>query len=126
LFLLLAGTAFFTRSAAAVLPQTPVSPVMMVHFDYYPKDRERIRVIESRLAIMIKGAGVGEVGETELHVDGNDGYFYFYGRDPDRLYEVAKPILRASKLMKDAEVTRWYGLRKKTIMLFPGRNRVEY
>jgi len=46
---------------------------MMVHFDYYPKDLPRIHVLEHRLESAIKRAGVGELGETELHVDGNDG-----------------------------------------------------
>jgi len=90
---------------------------MMVHFDYYPKDRARIRDLEHRLERAIKRAGVGELGETELHIDGNDGYLYMYGPDADRLYAVTRPILRSSSLMADAEVTKHYGSRAETFVM---------
>lgn len=90
---------------------------MMVHFDYYPKDRARIRVLERRLEATIKRAGVGELGETEYHIDGNDGYLYMYGPDPDRLYTVVSPILKSSSLMTDAEVTKHYGSRTETFAI---------
>ncbi|OAJ57357.1 hypothetical protein A6V36_31545 [Paraburkholderia ginsengiterrae] len=89
---------------------------MMVHFDYYPKDRARIRALEHRLASAITRAGVGELGETEIHIDGNDGYLYMYGPDPDRLYEVVGPILKSSRLMTDSEVTKHYGVRTETFV----------
>ncbi|APA90321.1 hypothetical protein BJG93_32415 (plasmid) [Paraburkholderia sprentiae WSM5005] len=87
---------------------------MMVHFDYYPKDRPRIRALENQLKSAKKRAGAGELGETEFHVDGNDGYLYMYGSDPDRLYPVTAPILKSSKLMTDAEITKHYGSRTET------------
>ncbi|MFM0604708.1 hypothetical protein PQR05_09275 [Paraburkholderia sediminicola] len=90
---------------------------MMVHFDYYPKDRPRIRVLEHRLESAMKRAGAGELGETEFHVDGNDGYLYMYGPDPDRLYVVTGPILKSSRLMTDAEVTKHYGSRTETFVI---------
>lgn len=93
---------------------------MMVHFDYYPKDLPRIRVLEHRLEGAIKRAGVGELGETEFHLDGNDGYLYMYGPDPDRLFAVAGPILNSSKLMTDAEVTKHYGSRTETFVIHRG------
>jgi hypothetical protein len=126
LFLAYLCFAFVARSAAAGQAPRPPGPVMMVHFDYYPKDRTRIRILENRLADAIERAGAGELGETEFHIDGNDGYLYMYGPDPDRLYVVAKPILKSSKLMNDAEVTKWYGPRTEMFMLYPGRKRVEY
>jgi hypothetical protein len=107
--------ALFAGSAAASQQsQRPPGPVMMVHFDYYPKDLPQIRALEYRLEGAIKRAGVGELGETELHVDGNDGYLYMYGPDADRMYEVASPILKSSKLMTDAEVTKHLGVRTET------------
>lgn len=98
----------------------------MVHFDYYPKDRPQIHMLEHRLADAIRRARAGELGETEFHLDGNDGYLYLYGPDPARLYAVTKPILKSSKLMTDAEVTEWHGTRAETFPLYPGRRRVEY
>lgn len=90
---------------------------MMVHFNYYPKDRARIQVLEKRLESAIKRAGVGELGETEFHIDGNDGYLYMYGPDPDRLYMVTGRILKSSKLMADAEVTKHYATRAETFVI---------
>jgi hypothetical protein len=110
-------TALFAGSAASEQTQRPPGPVMMVHFDYYPKDRARIHILEHRLETTIKRAGVGELGETEFHVDGNDGYLYMYGPDPDRLYVVVSPILKSSRLMTDAEVTKHYGSRTETFVI---------
>ncbi|MFT4438779.1 hypothetical protein [Caballeronia sp. 15715] len=90
---------------------------MMVHFDYYPKDRQKISALEHRLERAIKRAGAGELGETEFHIDGNDGYLYMYGPDPDRLYAVTGPILKSSRLMTDAEVTKHYGSRTETFVI---------
>jgi hypothetical protein len=111
------GIALFAGSAASEQPQRPPGPVMMVHFDYYPKDRARIRVLERRLESAIKRTGVGELGETEYHIDGNDGYLYMYGPNPDRLYVVASPILKSSRLMTGAEVTKHYGSRTESFLI---------
>ena len=89
----------------------------MVHFDYYPKDRPQIHALELRLASAIKRADAGELGETEIHIDGNDGYLYMYGPDPDRLYRVTSPILKSSRLTAHAEVTKWYGPRRETFVI---------
>jgi hypothetical protein len=113
------GIALFAgRTTASEQLQKPPGPVMMVHFDYYPKDRPRIRALENRLESAIKRAGAGELGETEFHVDGNDGYLYMYGPDPVRLYLVTDPILKSSKLMTNAEVTKYYGSRTETFTLY--------
>src|SRR5471032_811226 len=108
---------FAGGTAASEQSQRPLGPVMMVHFDYYPRDRPRIRILEHRLDSAIRRAGAGELGETEFHVDGNDGYLYMYGPDPDRLYVVTGPILKSSKLMTNAEVTKHYGSRTETFVI---------
>lgn len=104
-------------SAAAAPAQKPPGPVMMVHFDYYPKDRPQIHALEQRLASAIKRADAGELGETEIHIDGNDGYLYMYGPDPDRLYRVTSSILKSSRLTAHSEVTKWYGARRETFVI---------
>jgi len=113
----LLGIALAAGSAAAQPAQKPPGPVMMVHFDYYPKDRPQIHALEQRLAGAIKRADAGELGETEIHIDGNDGYLYMYGPDPDRLYRVTSPILKSSSLTHHAEVTKWYGSRTQTFAI---------
>jgi len=94
---------------------------MMVHFDYYPTDLSRIHVLERRLESAIKRAGVGELGETEFHIDGNDGYLYMYGPDAARLDAVVELILNSSALITDAKVTKKYGPRIETSVIPPRR-----
>jgi hypothetical protein len=108
---------FAGGAAASEQSLRPPGPVMMVHIDYYPKDLPRIRVLERRLESAIKRAGVGELGETEFHLDGNDGYLYMYGPDADRLDVAVRPILESSTLMINAEVTKHYGSRTKTLVI---------
>ncbi|WP_244130695.1 hypothetical protein [Burkholderia pyrrocinia] len=101
----LLGVAFFTGNVAAELPSKPPGPVVMVHFDYYEKDRARLHALERRLDRAARQAGAGELGETELHRDGNDGYLYLYGTSADRLYAVVRPILKSSGWLNGTEVT---------------------
>jgi hypothetical protein len=108
---------FAGSTTASEQSQKPPGPVMMAHFNYYPKDRPRIRALENRLESAIKRAGAGVLGEAEFYVDGNDGYLYMYGPDPDRLYLVTGPILKSSRLMTDAEITKHYGSRTETFTL---------
>ncbi|VVE65338.1 hypothetical protein PAN31117_01836 [Pandoraea anapnoica] len=96
-------------------------PAVMVHFDYYRTDYATLRKLEARLGEAIRRAMVGELSESELHLDGNDGYLYMYGPDPDRLYDVARPILRANRLTANAEVTKWRGTHTETVLLSPGK-----
>lgn len=112
--------ALFSGHAVSEESIRPPGPAVMIHFDYYPKDRARIRVLEHRLASAIERAGVGELGETEYHIDGNDGYLYMYGPDPDRLYAVTGSLLKSSSLMVNAEVTEHYGSGDKNFVLAQG------
>ncbi|MCD4485806.1 hypothetical protein LQR31_15120 [Chromobacterium vaccinii] len=107
-----------SAGAAAAPPARHLpEPAITVRFDYYPQDLARIRALERKLASAIKRARAGELGETELHLDGNDGFLYLYGPDPDRLYAAAGPILKPSRLMVHAEVTKQYAASSKTFPL---------
>ncbi|MDR0245262.1 MAG: hypothetical protein LBJ65_26990 [Burkholderia sp.] len=97
--------ALFTGNVAAEVPPKPPGPVVMVHFDYDEKDMTRLHALERRLDRAVRQAGAGELGETELHRDGNDGYLYFYGASADRLYAIAHPILKSSGWLTGMEVT---------------------
>nr|WP_241022888.1 hypothetical protein [Burkholderia sp. Se-20373] len=99
------GWVLLAGNAAADVPPKPPGPVVMVHFDYYGKDKARLHALEQRLDRAVKQAGAGELGETELHRDGNDGYLYFYGAGADRLYAIARPILKSSGWLTGTEVT---------------------
>ncbi|RQS33856.1 hypothetical protein DIE03_09315 [Burkholderia sp. Bp8992] len=99
--------ALFTGNVAAEAPPKPrpAGPVVMVHFDYDEKDNARLHALEQRLDRAVRQAGAGELGETELHRDGNDGYLYFHGASADRLYAIARPILKSSGWLTGMEVT---------------------
>ncbi len=99
------GWALLAGNAAADVPPKPPGPVVMVHFDYYDRDNARLLALEQRLDRAVKQAGAGELGETEVHRDGNDGYLYFYGTSADRLYAIARPILKSSGWLTGTEVT---------------------
>ncbi|WP_455726358.1 hypothetical protein [Burkholderia stabilis] len=99
------GLALMTGNVAAELPPKPPGPVVMVHFDYDEKDQARLHALERRLDRAVRQAGAGELGETELHRDGNDVYLYLYGASADRLYAVARPILKSSGWLTGTEVT---------------------
>ncbi|KAG8153282.1 hypothetical protein BFF94_012005 [Burkholderia catarinensis] len=98
----LLGFACFTGNVAA---EPPPGPVVMIHFDYDEKNKARLHALEQRLDRAVRRAGAGELGETELHRDGNDGYLYFYGASADRLYGIARPILKSSGWLTGMEVT---------------------
>ncbi|WP_230684428.1 hypothetical protein [Burkholderia cepacia] len=104
-FAALFGLMLFAGHVAAELPTKPPGPVVMVHFDYDEKDLPRLHALERRLDLAARQAGAGELGETELHRDGNDGYLYLYGPSADRLYAVARPILKSSGWLSGMEVT---------------------
>lgn len=101
----LLGWKLLAANAAADVPPKPPGQVVMVHFDYDEKDKARLHALEQRLDRAVKQAGAGELGETELHRDGNDGYLYFYGASADRLYAIARPILKSSGWLTGTEVT---------------------
>ncbi|MCA7950001.1 hypothetical protein LGM43_06930 [Burkholderia seminalis] len=101
----LIGVACFVGNVAAQSPQQPSRPVVMIHFDYDAKDDARLHALEQRLDRAVRRAGAGELGETELHRDGNDGYLYFHGASADRLYAIARPILKSSGWLTGMEVT---------------------
>ncbi|EMN5132698.1 hypothetical protein RVV79_005876 [Burkholderia contaminans] len=99
------GWVLLAGHAAADVSPKPPGPVVMVHFDYDEKDKARLHALEQRLDRAVKQAGAGELGETELHRDGNDGYLYFHGASADRLYAIARPILQSSGWLTGTEVT---------------------
>ncbi len=104
---------------------TPLSPplAITVRFDFYPADSTRIHQLEQRLQRALQHARVGELGESEFHLDGNEGFFYLFGPDPQRLFAVAGPILQSSALMQHAEVEERDGQHRKTFLLQPEASR---
>ncbi len=108
-------------SAAEGQSEKHSGATVMVHFDYYRTDYAILSKLEVWFGRATKRAHVGELGESELHLDGNDGYLYMCSPDPDRLYDVARAILRAYRLTAKADVTGWRGTHAETFSLSPGK-----
>ena len=104
-------------NAASTPTQQSLEPAVSIHFWYHPKDLARIRVLQHQLENAIKRAKVGELDDPELHADGNDGYFDMRGPDPEKLYRVVSPILKSSRLMTGAEVTKKSGAEKDAFVI---------
>lgn len=117
---LLSAALLFAGTAHAAAPHTTSPPLAItVSFDFYPEDSTRIHQLEQKLKRALQRARVGELGETEFHLDGNEGFFYLLGPDPERLFAVVGPILQSSPLMKNAEVEERTAHRKKTFVIQP-------
>ena len=82
---------------------------VIVHFDYGNADWAPFFELEKALEASIAAAGVGEYDGNELAADGSDGTLYMYGPNADKLFDVVKPHLASSKLLKNVEVTLRYG-----------------
>ena len=116
--LLSAGTA---HAATAHTASPPLA--ITVRFDFYPEDSTQIHQLEKKLQRAMQRARVGELGETEFHLDGNEGFFYLFGPNPERLFAVIGPILQSSALMQNAEVEERDARHKKIFMLQPDPTR---
>lgn len=93
-----------TGTASAAPPSKLETPAVVVHFEYNRSEAAQIRSLERKLERALKRARVGDIGESELHADGNDGYLYLYGHDVERVLSVVRPILKSDKLTASAEV----------------------
>jgi hypothetical protein len=82
---------------------------VIVHFDYGNADWKPFFEFEKTLEDAISKSGAGDYDGNELAVDGRDGSLYMYGPDADKLFEVAKPILLSTALLKNITVTLRYG-----------------
>jgi hypothetical protein len=111
-----------TASSLAAPPEgTPVEQAVVVHFAYGSKDLQHLFALEAQLEAAIVKTKVGQYDGNEVAVDGSDGYLYMYGPSADRLFEVVKPILEASQLMRGAKVKKRYGPAKpgvREVILF--------
>lgn len=117
----LLATALLSAGMAHAATAHTASPplAITVRFDFYPEDSTRIHQLEKKLQRALQRAQVGELGETEFHLDGNEGFLYLLGPDAERLFAVVGPILQSSALMQNAEVEERDARHKKTFLLKP-------
>lgn len=82
---------------------------VIVEFDYRQTDLGPMFELEDKLIEAIEEAGVGAFDGNELTPDGSRGFFYMYGPNADRLFEVVRPILASATCIRNAVATVRYG-----------------
>jgi hypothetical protein len=83
--------------------------LVMVHFEYYDQNLDRLIELEDQLAAAVESAEVGEFDGNEVCVGGGPVTYFMYGPDADRIVEVILPVLEASDLVDNAEIELQYG-----------------
>jgi hypothetical protein len=83
--------------------------VVIIHFQYGSTDLSGLFSLQDELIEAVEAAQVGQVDGHEIATDGSDGFFYLYGPDADRLFEVVRPILLATDKVKESAVRLRYG-----------------
>jgi len=82
---------------------------VIVHFKYGHPNLDRLFEVDNLLEAAAEKSGAGEHDGHEIAVDLSDGFYYLYGPDADKLYEVVRPILEEQDFTNGAEVTLRYG-----------------
>lgn len=96
---------------------------LMVRFDYGQTDLSRLFELEDQLTAAIETAGAGMFDGDEIAVDGSDGTLFMYGPDADRLFEVVRPILASTIVIRNIVATLRYGppedgVKKREVAIF--------
>lgn len=81
----------------------------MVRFDYGQTDLSRLFELEEQLTAAIEAAGVGMFDGDEIATDGSDGTLFMYGPDADKLFEVVRPVLASTTIIRNIVATIRYG-----------------
>ncbi len=82
---------------------------VIVRFDYGSPDWRPFFEFEEVLETAVEESGLGEYDGNELAVDGSDGTLYMYGSDADVLFQLVRPYLENTALLKNITVTLRYG-----------------
>lgn len=101
---------------------SPAEHAVIIHFSYGSTDLQPLFALEEQLEQAIAAAGAGELDGNEVAADGSDARLFLYGPDADRLFEVVRPVLESSPLMRGARVVKRYGppepgVRKATVVV---------
>jgi hypothetical protein len=82
---------------------------VIVRFSYGLRSMEPLFDLEDKLTAAIDEADVGECDGHDVASDLSSGTLYMYGPSADALYEVIRPILLDSQVVKQATVLLRYG-----------------
>jgi hypothetical protein len=82
---------------------------VLVEFRYSGEDLEPLYEVEDKLTEALEESGKGVCDGHEIATDLSGGTLYLYGPSADELYAAARPILAASKCLKQPHATLRYG-----------------
>jgi len=82
---------------------------IIIKFNYGLKDLKPFYDLSSKLDSIVEKTSLGEYDGHEMAVDLSDGYFFIYGSDVRKLYEVIKPIIDNTLFMKGANIKLRFG-----------------
>ena len=80
-----------------------------VIFKYGMDDWDPAFELEQELMDAVEASGKGEFDGNEIAMDGSTVEFFMFGPDADALFEVVRPILEMSPIVKDGVATLRYG-----------------
>ena len=82
---------------------------IIVRFDYGQTDLSRLFELEDQLTAAIEAADVGMFDGDEVATDGSDGTLFMYGPDADRLFDIVRPVLASTTVIRNIVATLRYG-----------------
>lgn len=86
--------------------QTDTTQSVVVYFRMANDDLGSVQTLGTQLSAAIDRAQAGAYDGHEVALlDGDDAYLFMVGPDAERLFDVVRPLLDASSLMRGARVT---------------------
>jgi hypothetical protein len=82
---------------------------VLVSFQYGSTDLTPLFELEDLLTAAIDDAEVGEYDGHEIAIDASGGKLFMYGPDADALFGAVEAILKSTRFLKGAEITKRYG-----------------
>jgi hypothetical protein len=87
----------------------PEQQAVIIHFQYGLNDLAQLFALEEKLEATITSARVGEFDGNEIAVDLHDAYFFMYGPDAEKIFQVILPVIQSASFMNGASVKLRYG-----------------
>ena len=82
---------------------------VIIKFNYGLNDLKPFYDLSEKLDSIVEKSGLGEYDGHEMEVDKSDGFFYLYGPDAKKLYEVIKDTIENTSFMNGAKIKLRFG-----------------
>jgi len=82
---------------------------VIIQFNYGLADLGPFYELSDKLDSIVEASGLGEYDGHEIAVDRSDGFFFLYGPDAKKLYEVIKDTIEKTPFMQGANIRLQFG-----------------